>query len=66
MLDIIVFNRPVDSAEDELIFDTETVYTTHGIIHVLGSERIEYHYIDYVVVAPHTFAHEYFNTPRAV
>ena len=52
VLGLFVLNRPPDPAEDELIYDTETVFTTHGIMRLLDVGRIQYHYIDYVIVAP--------------
>ena len=43
VLDLLVLNRPPDPAEDDLIYDTETVYTTYGIMRLLSTGRIKYH-----------------------
>lgn len=58
VLGLFVRNRPIDPAEDEFIFDTDTVYTTHGGMFVLDAGCIHDHYNDYVCVAPTTNKHE--------
>ena len=63
VLGLFVLNRCPDPAEDELVYYPETVYTTHGIKRLLDTGRIKYHYIEYVIVAPRTIKHDYFQKP---